>query len=118
MKISIALIDESRDSSQAQENYRLRLEHEMQSWLDGFLSQLPDQDVPFPPAISASLNAGWFHGVTHGRKACFQLETIGEVRQIQAASAEEVHELIGSGKTLETFIKAFSRQEPLPLDSE
>jgi hypothetical protein len=117
VKVFIELIGGARDSNEV--HYRLRLEQDVQSSMERFLSHLPDKDTPFPPPMGALLNAGWFHGMaTHGRKARFRLETVGEVRQINAARAEEVDELIGSGKTLETFIKAFSRQEPLQLAND
>ncbi len=49
-----------------------------------------------------------------GRKVRLEVEVIGEVKGKEVTSAEELKDLIGEGKTLQTFLEALASAGPLP----
>jgi len=108
--VRLSLIVGRNDSDPNQQEMQRKLELEAQGWLDSFFT-LEGCDCS---VLHTLLTAGWLG--THGRKVHFEigppLAGIGEVKRLEVANKEELNDLIGNGKTVSTFLRAFASLAP------
>lgn len=112
---SISLIPEPNESASYQkyglnpQEFRLKLEPDIQKQLNDFSNLNPDKDVPYH-LVSAyfPMVSMWLGPTACGRVLRLRLESDG--RFLDATNAAEADRLIGPGKTLGTLVAAFSDQ--------
>ena len=109
--VRLTLIAGQKEPSPSQD--KLRLEPAAQNQFDSYCQSF-SIGRPFPPVLPVSLTAWFERGC--GRKVYFEIEPpftgVGEAKRIEVASKEELSDLIGDGKTLETLLRAFANVEP------